>query len=176
MNSKKGYTLIELMLVIALLALTAGVTGDIIISLIRSYSKTQVANEIEQNANFVSLKLEKELRNAAKVVSASGNSVYFNDSQNNLICYNLSSGVMQRALDSTVGATSCNSNYVDLTNNDVVGGVTVTCPSGCFTQVGVSTKPYVIKLNMNFAQSGGSGTSFTGNVLIDNTVVIRGSY
>ena len=58
MNAKKGYTLIELMLVIALLALTAGVTGDIIISLVRSYSKTQVANEIEQNAGFVSLKLE----------------------------------------------------------------------------------------------------------------------
>ena len=61
MNIKKnqgGFTLVEMLLVVFLLALTMGLTSDMLLSLIRSNTKTQVINEIEQQANFVSLKIE----------------------------------------------------------------------------------------------------------------------
>jgi len=44
-----------------------GLTSDMLISLLRSNTKTQVINEIEQQANFVSLKIEKELRDSVDV-------------------------------------------------------------------------------------------------------------
>ena len=68
----KGFTLIELLLVVGLLALTVGITSDILLSIVRTYNKTQVTNEIEQQANFVSLKLEKEIRNAQTVTLEGG--------------------------------------------------------------------------------------------------------
>ena len=67
-NNQKGFTLIEMLLVVLLLALTVGLTIDMLLSLIRSNTKTQVINEIEQQANFVTLKLEKELRDALDAI------------------------------------------------------------------------------------------------------------
>jgi len=80
-NTGAGFTLIELLLVISLLALSVGVTSDILVSLVRTNAKTTVLNDIEQTANFISTKLEKELRNAeqitAPVVGSPGNVLTF---------------------------------------------------------------------------------------------------
>src|SRR3990167_7157761 len=62
-----GFTLVELLIVVALVIISAGVTSDIILTLIRSYNKTRISNEIEQNGNFVILRLERELRDASNV-------------------------------------------------------------------------------------------------------------
>ena len=66
-KNKAGFTLVEMVLVVGLLAISFGVTSDILISLVRSQTKSRVMNGIEQQANFVSLSIEKELRNAVSV-------------------------------------------------------------------------------------------------------------
>ena len=65
--AQAGFTLVELLIVVALVIISAGVTSDIILTLIRSYNKTRISNEIEQNGNFVILRLERELRDASNV-------------------------------------------------------------------------------------------------------------
>ena len=118
-NAQNGFTLIELLLVVGLLALSVGITSDILISLVRSYSKSQVINEIEQNANFVSQKLEKELRNAANIDAIDtdttlndlpgGSSITFTDRKGDQIVYrlNTSTGRIQKKVNA--------GNYVNLT-------------------------------------------------------------
>lgn len=166
--NNKGYTLIELLLVIGLLAIAAGVTSDIVLSLVRAYNKTQITNEIEQNANFVTLKLEKELRNAATVNSATASQLDFVDRNDVVISYRLNSDILERSQ----GGGS----YLPLTNNASVGGVSVSCAGAvCFNRIGGGL-PYVIKLNMIFTQKGSPGVSFTGNVTLDNVIVVRGTY
>lgn len=168
----KGFTLIELVLVIALLIISVGVSTDIIISLIRSYNKTQVTNEIEQSANFVMLKIDRDLRNAVSVtvpsnVGVGSDVLTFSDRNGDTISYQLSGDTIERSVNGG-GSTA-------LTDNSPTGGgVVASCTSGCFTLWNVN--PQVIQVNIDFAHVGAGGSFFTGNVNMDSTVVIRGSY
>ncbi len=180
---QKGFTLIELLLVIALMSIAVGVTGDILVSLIRSYNKSNVLNEIEQNANFVSQKLGKELRNATQVVSLDPvgasppnlgdafNEIEMLDRNGTAITYKVTvGGVITRK----VGAGADE----NLTINSPPNGVKASCIGGatnCFTLIG--TSPQVVKISIRIEQSG-SPTSkvFQGNIDIEDTIVIRDTY
>lgn len=171
-TTEGGYTLIELLLVIALLALAVGVTGDIIVTLVRSYNKTQIANEIEQNANFISLKMEKDLRNAKSITSITANSgnysLNFVDQDGNAAVYEVKQGRVFRIYNP--GATE-----IPITNNDPISGVNVTCGSTpCFSQV--SSNPTVISIDLLFSQAGNPSVVFTGSTELRTTIVVRGSY
>ncbi len=185
-RKQNGFTLVELLLVVALTALTVGVTGDILVSLIRSFSKSQVLNEIEQNANFVSQKLTKELRNATQVrrldpagaspplVGDSFNEIEFTDNSgsNNIIYKVGADGVMTR--DSGDGNLD-----QPLTVNTPPTGVTVSCiaPNACFTLI--EDAPQVIQISLSIEQAdAGSPTSkiFKGEITIEDTIVVRDTY
>lgn len=98
-TNQKRFTLIEMLLVVLLLALTVGLTSDMLLSLIRSNTKTQVINEIEQQANFVTLKLEKELRDALDASTGADNSLVITLRSNSQVTYRLTSGsVLQRQI------------------------------------------------------------------------------
>jgi len=57
-----GFTLIELLLSIALLTFVVGISSDTIITLVRTNTKAQGANEVESVANFLSLKLQNDIK------------------------------------------------------------------------------------------------------------------
>ncbi|KKS21751.1 MAG: hypothetical protein UU80_C0021G0022 [candidate division WWE3 bacterium GW2011_GWA1_41_8] len=164
-NKAAGFTLIELVVVVAILLVTVGIAGDIIISLTRTFGKTQVSNEIESTSNFVLLKLEKEFRSATSVVTpaavgASGNTLHF---------INKNGKLLNRSFD-TVNCAS----QAPLTANDSATGVLVT-GTPAFTLT--SDKPYVIKINMTFSSATPNpSTTFSGTVTLNNTLVARGSY
>lgn len=175
-HKQMGFTLVELLLVVALLAISIGVTSDILVSLIRSYNKTQVTNEVEQQANFVTLKLEKELRSARTIttppVGTPGNTLTFQRVDGTTTTYSLNaSGIILR-------------NGANLTSNAGVGGVSVTCANNtcntsstgsCFTVTG--TSPQILTVSMTFRQALATATaSYTGCVKYNDTFVIRNTY
>lgn len=173
-NNQKGFTLIELMLVVVLLAVSVGVTNDILMSLVRSNNKTQVMNEIEQQSNFVSLKMERELRNASVVniplAGGSGSSLNFKTKDGTTIQYdvNTTSGLVQR----TVNAGT----PLNITSNNNPGGVVVVCgvPS-CFSVSGFN--PQIVNVSIRFSQAQpGASSSYTGQTSIQSTVVVRNTY
>jgi prepilin-type N-terminal cleavage/methylation domain-containing protein len=175
-QNQAGFTLVELLVVVALITITVGVTGDIILTLVRSYNKTKITNDIEQNANFVMLKLEKELKNATSVSALTASSVTFiknSTSGQTVIVYEVKDvGGVRSLVRSEDGGDE-----VLLTDNDPVYGVQVgdCATSACFTQI--SSDPYVVSINLNFSQSSAStNRMFTGTTSLSTTVVVRGSY
>ncbi len=166
-NSQKGFTLLELVIVIGLMALTVGVTGDILLSLVRSYTTTQIETELEQNANFVLLKLEKELRNAESVSEINDSSISFfiKDANNSEVevTYAVTGGVVTRQ----VGAGAQDT----LTNTSSSNGVLVTC-APCFSRVGTAP-PDIIKIAMEFDTK---SSNINAPVTVENTVIVRKSY
>ena len=176
MKNQGGFTLIELVLVIGLLAISVGVTNDILISLIRSNNKTQVITEIEQQSNFVSLKIEKELRNARAV------SIPLNGESGTTLTFETRDGVqIEYSVDTDTGVINRTEGLagsaLELTNDASPGGVKVTCEggSGCFSVSGIN--PQIVSIKMIFSQSQSTPiAAFAGDVDIDSTVVIRNTY
>ena len=161
-KSNEGFTLIELIIVIAILAITLTLTSDILISLVRSNNKTVVKDELEQQANFVALKLEKELRNARDAEINSGN-LSFTLEGGQDATYSLDGEVLQK-------------DSVPITSNHPLGGVVVSCPSGaCF---GVEPgPPQLVTIDLLFTpKSGGGLGSFSGEIKVNTTIVLRNTY
>ncbi len=173
-NSTQGYTLIELLLVVGLIAISVGVTSDILLNIVRSYSKTQVVNEIEQQANFVGLKLEKEIRNAddATIIMVNVIRLTPKSTPTSFICYRLNGTILQRLANGT-SICSGGTGWQNLTQSGV-GNVSIGCIGSCFSVNG--TAPKRVSIGLRFTQGSGSGTAFTGNIEITNTIVLRQTY
>jgi len=175
-----GFTLIELLIVVALVIISAGVTSDIILTLVKSYNKTRISNEIEQNGNFLILRLERELRDAINIDTTQSSptklvfTIVNSAGTQDTVTYEVKnvSGV-----GSVVRSTGSSPTEVLLTNNSSPEGVAVEVGDNSnpnFKLIGNS--PTVVKLNFKMYQVGSTGTQFTGQTTIKDTIVVRGTY
>lgn len=187
-----GYTLLELLIVIGLIGLTVGVTGDIILSLVRSYTKTQATNELERTSNYAVTKIEKEFKNAVSNVtfgdstdSVSFYTKYYNNSTLYPVSYRYTpacpstdtgnQGCIQRC-DKL--ETSCIAgDWKPITDTDIV--IVLTNGGKVFSKAspGDST-PVALSLNMKLTKNinGSTNNPFSGELVVKTTVVAKGTY
>ncbi len=175
MENNKGFTLIELLLSVALLALVIGMSTDIIMTLVRTNTKTQVVNEVEQVTNFLSLKLQNDIKNSLFAEISPGGTI--------LTLTKVNGDEIIYTVDSATGQITWNltgSGLGDLRLTDVDGnkGVMVSCISGsqCFEIEGGGHLPTRVKTNLEFSQRNLAGTIFDSSVYLDDTFTLRGSY
>lgn len=168
-SNQKGFTLIELIIVVGLIALTIGVTGDIILTLVRSYTRTQIETEVEQNANFIFQKIEKELRGAERIdsVTLGGTQLDFTYKDTSDIdvpvTYLVTNGEVRRTEAGNTDILSVNSG---------VDQITVSCGTGtCFTLI--QNDPDIIQMHFEFAPT---NTTISHPLIIENTVIVRKTY
>ncbi len=168
-QNQKGFTLIELIIVVGLIALTVGVTGDIILTLVRTYTRTQIETEVEQNANFIFQKIEKELRGAERIDSVTSGgtqlSFTFKDALDVDIpvVYQVTHGEVRRIEGGNTDILSVNSG---------IDQITVTCGTGtCFTLI--QNDPDIIQMHFEFAPT---NTTIAHPLVIENTVIVRRTY
>lgn len=185
MKKNRGFTLVELLVVVSLIIIIVGVAGDIVVTVVRSYNKTQITNEVEQNANFVINKLEKELRNATEVthpaVGVSDNTVTFIKTLSNGTTQTIEYGVVDAndefganagvfALARTVDGGS----PIALTNYTTPLGVTADQGGTSFELI--TSSPDTVKVILTLRQVGNPAVQFTQSTTLEKTIVVRGSY
>ena len=171
-NKTFGFTLVELLIVVSLIAITAGISGDIILSLVRSFTKTQVTNEIEQVGSFVISKMEKEMRSATSITSGgstcSGTVTFVKDNSSggaDTIMYALSNGSMFRTLNG--GSQQALLDHT-LVNVRIENGNDIFCD--------LQDNPDVVRIRLVLEQASGTGISVESKVVLEQTIVMRGTY
>ncbi len=169
-DSKSGFTLIEIVVVLGLTAISVGLTADILVSISRSYNRTQIFNELEHQSSFLSSKLNKELRDASSVIfpntlgSSSNEITFINKTDGKNIKYYLLDNVIFRQIGS--------SNAIPVTSKTGVEGVFVNCNPNCFSVSSIN--PFVINYNFSFSKS--SELNVASTIKINDTVVLRSTY
>jgi len=71
LNTKKAFTLVELLITVGIISIIAVVGGDILLTVTRAYKKAQTLGEVEQNGTYASTVLENSLRNSSDVEDCS---------------------------------------------------------------------------------------------------------
>jgi prepilin-type N-terminal cleavage/methylation domain-containing protein len=61
-NNQKGFTLLEILVVIAIITVVGTMSTQIFLGLIRSSNKTNIQNEVRQNGSFVVDRMERDIR------------------------------------------------------------------------------------------------------------------
>ena len=171
-----GFTLIELLLSIALLTLVVGISSDTIITLVRINTKAQGANEVESVANFLSLKLQNDIKNSLDATVTNGNrTLTLTKRDGSTVAYRAvpTSGGNPPYLTWQIPSETAE---VPLTDNSSSTKVAVECVGKCFALSGGANYPLSITVNMRIFQFKSPGTIFSSEVRFNDTFTARGSY
>jgi len=160
----KGFTLVELLVVTAVIGVLGILSATLISSILRSQNKTAIINEVRQNGDLVISKFERDLKQSEKVCP-----VDTSTSPPNLDCGNVNPSAIvalttysgsQIVWDCTDlrrgegdGVTEANTNATPVINTDPDNGVQVVAGSCNFTvSTGGASVPQIVTLSFTLEQ------------------------
>lgn len=125
---KNGFSLIELIIVVVLVGIMAGVGTPLIANLVRSLQLSIDRKNLSENADVALRRMAREIRrlqNVTSIITATNSSYSFIDIDGNTIQFSLNSTTLERTLNGTVDALADNvSNltftYYDDENNTII--------------------------------------------------------
>ena len=160
----KGFTLVELLIVVGLVLIIGTVGTSIITSVLRSYNKAHIINEIEQNGNYALSLMESQIRNARSVYPTSGTTqtLRVTPQEGEDFTFEIAGGVVRKGSEI-------------LTNNDPNSGVEVVAADSNFTISGTSPQTVTIVLKLRQATSI-TRIDYQAETTLRTTVVVRGGY
>ncbi len=173
MRFSKGFTLIEVLVVIGVLTVVAGLGASIFSSLLRSYNKAHIVNELEQNGNFVLSIMEQQIRNAIDVQEVSnGIELVLRDTgatkRFEYVPDDCASGVNGYIRDSAGNI---------LTGSDLVSGVNITDATFVVHDSGTDL-PKTVDISLTAAQACNAPDrlDYQAQAHMQTTVVVRAGY
>lgn len=132
-SRKTGYTLIEFLVVVGILALVVGSTTLFLTSVLRGTNKSNVTGEVKQNGQVVLDSLERQIRGASDVVWMSSSYIILvrnDDLPLHIQCFGQTSGSSPKngrigIVKAAVDQVSSMASYVSISNDDVISGVNI---------------------------------------------------
>ena len=147
-KNKKGFTLVELIVVIAIMAVLAGTVAGVTVSQLNKQTDKTMATEAKGIADFISTWIIENNIDLTKATALTDVKVGTNDT-------------LMKALEKQYGTTK----VVEKTNNVAAGTIAVSFVAGTDTDADVAKTKNVIKVEYKGKQSGTKGdVSYTVNV------------
>lgn len=137
-----GYTLVELLAVVTILVILAGIISGIIFSTLRGSNKTRITTEISQNGNYVLGVLSNIISSSTSVTKISGQEI------SDCTASPFGSSITLRNGDGTETTISCSAGNIQSGSTPLIntGEVRVKDNSCKFTCSQKSSDPYSIPL------------------------------
>jgi len=169
-KSQFGFTLIELLISIAILAIIAGVGGDLVITSIRSYNKSQVINTLSQNGGFALSTIKNEVQSSLFLENCTATNLGITNKDGGVTIYDLSP-VLITDCSSGNGHLTRGSDY--LLNTELSSGTVRVLSGSRFDCEG-----NLVTITLVLGQSCNSSTRIdsTATTTLKTSVVIRGGY
>ena len=144
MINTKGFTLLELLVVTAILGVLIGISSTVFISILRSQNKTNITNEVRQNATLAIDLFERDVRSASDISLVGGPSTVRLEGAENatnvdwecVTAVGNNNGFIQRTVDGS-GVDQV------ITNQDNQTGVSIDCTTNPTFDVSASITPIV---------------------------------
>ncbi len=173
---QRGFTLVEILVVVSIILISVGIAGDLIVSVTRSYTKTRVLNEIEQNGNYLLAKIIYDIKNATLASSSTGSNlqlttpygtVVYTAQFQNTSC---SGGGNTRTITRSVNGSTA----LKMTNDACKDGVTLSSDA-VFTVQTTANGVTSVSITIPMIQSGSytSNSPFTASQTFSSVVVLR---
>lgn len=176
--SESGFTLVELLVTVGLVLIIGTVGTNVIASILRSYNKAHIINEIEQNGSYALSLMESQIRNAKLVSLDSAHILNVTPQEGN--AYQFIIEQVTRA----VGVNTFDVGVVEkdtevLTNDDPTTGVDVVIDNGTpadASYFAVDGNKVTIVLEIRQAPNAPGRVDYQAATTLRTTVVVRGGY
>ncbi len=128
---KKGFTLIELIIVITIIGIIAGVVGYILLGTVDAWTFKANRNDLLWDGRLAVNRMVREIReikDLTSVTTASSSQLRFTNINNNSITYSLSGAGLNRTKDGTANILAQNVSSLSFTYYDS-GGASIATPA-----------------------------------------------
>lgn len=122
-----GVSLIEMVIVILIIGIMAGVVGPLLLNATRSANLASDLSTLNTQGQYTMSRISEDIRNTASIQSAAANSLSLTTLAGDSIAYSLdNNNYLIRNIDGTAGKLSANASALNFSYYDANGAVTST--------------------------------------------------
>lgn len=174
----KGFTLMEVVIAVSLLAVVSVVSVSIVANLLRSSVKSQSAIDVEQTSNFVLLKLKNDVAKAHKIsVTANTLTIYQANASSPTVTYTVGQCNAGLSLNCIrrggVDLTDSSSDPSDTTKPNKSAVQIDTAPTYFSSVSDASGNVLAVNVAIKFSKPGvATPGNLSGETVLDTTIVL----
>ncbi|MDP2874214.1 MAG: type II secretion system protein [bacterium] len=170
----RGFTLIEILIVIALMAVLTGAGADLFVNSLKAYQKSQIMNQLSQNGNYVMSTVLNTARSADEIsIDEETHSVLTITDEDVQTVFRIKAGAQSvGVITKQVGGGT----EETITNLSPTSGVDVVPGDSRFDVTTNPPQTLTVTLKIRQAPNTPLNRAYETAITLTNSVIIRGEY